>query len=131
MARLGRLERERARDLRAASTAVERCLWDILRHRRLGGHKFRRQHPIPPWTADFACVEARLVIEVDGGQHGHERDTARDRALASRGWRILRFWNFQIFQEPEGVTNLILQALQDASPSPQPSPIAAATGEGA
>src|SRR5689334_9074127 len=64
--------RARARDLRVGSTAAERCLWDIFRARRLGGHKFRRQHPIPPWTADFACIEARLVIEMGGSQHGHE-----------------------------------------------------------
>jgi very-short-patch-repair endonuclease len=131
VARLDRPDRERARNLRGASTAAERCLWDILRDRRLGGHKFRRQHPIPPWTADFACVEARLVIEVDGGEHGDARDTARDRALASQGWRVLRLWNFQIFQEPEGVAHLILGALRAASPSPHLSPIALATGEGA
>ena len=133
MAGLGRPERERARDLRGFATVAERCLWNILRDRRLAGHKFRRQHPIPPWTADFACVEARLVVEVDGGQHGRGADAARDRDLAVRGWRVLRFWNNRILEEPEGVARVVLEALRDphVAPSPRPSPIAGATGEGA
>jgi primosomal protein N' (replication factor Y) len=120
VAGLGRLERERARHLRGSATEAERRLWDLLPDRRLAGRKFRRQHPIPPWTADFACVEAHLVVEADGGQHGDERDLARDQALAAQGWRVLRFWNSQILEEPDSVATVISEALLTAAPPPRP-----------
>src|SRR6516164_10299732 len=88
----------RARDLRQNMTEAERALWYGLRNDQLGW-RFRRQHPIPPYIVDFACVEARLVVEADGGQHGRVGDhDARDRALREGGWQILRFWNNDIVQ---------------------------------
>src|SRR4051794_30808591 len=135
VAKLKPLARDRARDLRELSTEAERRLWNLVRGRRLGGYKFRRQHPIPPWTVDFACVEARLIVEADGGQHGGEADAARDRGLVARGWRGLRFWDNDILGEPDSLALVILDALRTSqqyeAPSPQPSPIALATGEGA
>jgi primosomal protein N' (replication factor Y) len=87
-------------------------LWARLRDRRLAGWHFRRQHPIPPYVADFACVEARLIVEVDGGQHQESaRDKMRDEYLTTREWRMLRFWNNDVLANTEGVLQQILAAL--------------------
>src|SRR5262249_30236703 len=81
----------RAKRLRRNMTEAERTLWNGLRYEQLGW-RFRRQHPIPPYVVDFACVEARLVVEADGGQHGTSNvDHLRDELLPRRGWRIVRF----------------------------------------
>ena len=90
---MGRLRRERARALRRSPTEAERRLWYALRRRRFDGHKFRRQQPLGPYFVDFFCIEAQLVVEVDGNHHaeqqGYDRD--RDEWLARRGLRVLRF----------------------------------------
>src|SRR4051812_15399737 len=84
----------RARSLRGASTDAEGVLWYRLRARRLNGYKFVRQEPIGPYTVDLICREARLIIEVDGGQHAESsHDAVRDKRLTDRNYRILRFWN--------------------------------------
>jgi len=102
----------RARALRRDMTDAERRLWAALRHRRLRALKFRRQHPIGRFILDFACVEHRLVVEADGGQHADSESDARRTAwLESRGWRVLRFWNNDILSNPEGVQEAILQAV--------------------
>jgi very-short-patch-repair endonuclease len=98
----GRPQHAQARTLRRESTDVERRLWSALRSRQFA-FKFRRQHPISPYVADFACIEARLVVELDGGQHGGERDAARDAALEAAGWRVLRYWNAQVVENLDGV----------------------------
>ncbi|HYD68666.1 endonuclease domain-containing protein [Azospirillum sp.] len=104
--------RDQARDMRRIPTDAERRLWSIVRRRQLGGWYFRRQHPIPPYIADFACIEAMLVVEADGGQHNESpHDAVRDRHLQSLGWRVLRFWNNDILANPEGVASVILDAL--------------------
>ena len=101
----------RARRLRRNTTKAERLLWDALRKDQLGW-RFRRQHPIPPYVVDFACVEARLVIEADGGQHGRRCDhDLRDKAVLRCGWRILRFWNNDILKNRAGVLETIAAAL--------------------
>jgi very-short-patch-repair endonuclease len=100
----------RARRLRRESTDAERALWHALRRNALGV-SFRRQHPIPPYVADFACVEARIVVEVDGGQHGGPRDTMRDAAMRAAGWRVLRFWNDEVLRNRPGVLTRIQEAL--------------------
>jgi primosomal protein N' (replication factor Y) len=101
----------RARRLRRYTTEAERLLWDALRKDQLGW-RFRRQHPIPPYVVDFACVEARLVIEADGGQHGRPGDhNVRDNALRRGGWRILRFWNNDILENRAGVLESIAVTL--------------------
>ncbi len=101
-------------------TDAERWLWQRLRDRELCGFKFRRQHPIGPFIIDFACVEKRLVIELDGGQHTErqELDASRSRYLQERGYRIIRFWNHEVLKEGESVLNAILSCLNDNSPSP-------------
>ena len=91
-----------ARHLRRAATEVEGRLWAALRSRQ-HGFKFRRQHPVPPFTVDFACIEARLIVELDGGQHGAERDAERDAILAGAGWLVQRYWNTDVISNLEGV----------------------------
>ena len=103
----------RAKNLRNNPTDAERRLWQKLRHRQFKGFKFRRQYPVGPYIADFACIETRLIIELDGGQHAVNTaaDLARDRFLASRGFRVIRFWNNQVLLETESVVDAILLVL--------------------
>ncbi len=104
-------------------TDAEQRLWSILRSRRLNGYKFRRQRPIGTFIADFACIEHRLVIEVDGGQHAeNERDERRTAALEAEGWRVIRFWNNDVLANPEGVATGILKALKSEVAEKAPSP---------
>jgi len=104
----------RARDLRLYQTDVERKLWRMLRGRQLGGFKFRRQYPIGRYFADFACAEARIVVELDGGQHGVRLDYEAERTaeLERRGWRVVRFWNSEVIENAVGVAEAILSALK-------------------
>ena len=123
-----------ARTLRTDGTEAERALWQRLRGRQLNGAKFRRQVALGPYVADLVCMEARLIVECDGGQHnGSTHDAERDAWMRAQGWRVLRFWNNEILGNIDGVLAVIAQALGDAavrqhSPSPQPSP---SEGEGA
>ena len=112
-----------ARELRRASTEAEKRLWYHLRNRRVGGFKFRRQMVIDRYIVDFVCLEAKLIIEADGGQHDVNRraDDARTGHLERHGYRVLRFWNHQILGETEAVLSSILDALSK-SPHPNPSP---------
>jgi very-short-patch-repair endonuclease len=101
----------RVRALRGDTTDAELVLWSGLRYERLGW-RFRRRHPIPPYVVDFACLEARLVIEADGGQHALPGEhQARDEVLRLAGWRLLRFWNNDIIENPTGVFETIAGVL--------------------
>jgi very-short-patch-repair endonuclease len=97
----------RVRSLRKEPTSAERALWQALRGSALDGLRFRRQHPIDRYVADFACVSLKLVIEVDGGVHGDDeqvlRDITRTEVIESLGWRVVRFTNGQVLQEIDGV----------------------------
>jgi very-short-patch-repair endonuclease len=116
----------RARQLRANATDAEALLWQRLRSRQLAGYKFRRQHPVGVFFADFACIEARLVVELDGGQHasaeGQLSDERRSAALAAQGYVVLRFWNHDVLQQTDVVLERILGALAHAGPHPNPLP---------
>ena len=103
----GKPQHRRARWLRREPTEVESKLWAALRSRQ-HAFKFRRQHPIPPFTVDFACVEARLVVELDGGQHGGQADIERDAILAAAGWLVRRYWNTEVIDNLDGVLADIL-----------------------
>ncbi|MCX7178278.1 MAG: endonuclease domain-containing protein [Proteobacteria bacterium] len=105
-------------------TDAEVCLWRRLRGRQIAGCKFRRQHPFMDYVLDFVCLEKRLVVEVDGGQHFEcEQDRLRDKYLQAAGFRVLRFWNNQVLQEIDGVVEAIWAVLQDESSHPLiPSP---------
>lgn len=112
-----------ARKLRREQTDAERKLWHALRDRRFAGYKFRRQQPIGPYIADFVCFAVKLVIELDGSQHGITENAAADRVrtdfLQSEGFNVLRFWNHEMNDNFEGVMETIWRALV-ARPSPSP-----------
>jgi very-short-patch-repair endonuclease len=124
--------KERARQLRREQTDAERKLWARLRARQLCGHKFRRQFVIGPFIMDFCCFERRLVVELDGGQHASQPDADRRRSefLLSRGYRVLRFWDNEVFENIDGVTEQIAQALKDPSRKSEPSPFPSPSGRG-
>jgi very-short-patch-repair endonuclease/gamma-glutamylcyclotransferase (GGCT)/AIG2-like uncharacterized protein YtfP len=124
--------KQSARDLRADSTDAERKLWSRLRNRRAGGFKFRRQFPIQGYIIDFFCVEAKLAVELDGGQHTDpdavEYDRIRDEALQAVGVCVLRFSDVDALRETDAVIDAIYRALTDG-PSPPPSPGIPGEGE--
>src|SRR5271166_6596928 len=95
-------QRGLARAMRGAPTDAERRLWRLLRDRRLGCLKFRRQVPVGPYIVDFLCVGARVIVEADGSQHAdNARDEVRDAYLAREGWKVLRFWNHDLLRNRE------------------------------
>lgn len=109
----------RARVLRKNMTDTERCLWSRLKRRQINGYKFRRQFAVGAYIADFICLEARLIIEVDGGQHAEqtEKDKLRDKWLVSQNFHVLRFWNNEVLRETDAVVEAIMQALK-STPTP-------------
>lgn len=124
--------RVRARSLRGHSTMAERALWHQLRDRRLAGHKFRRQHPIGPFFADFVCIEKKLIVELDGGQHFDDRglldDASRTATLNAFGFHVVRYDNRAVLTNMDGVLQSLLGSLCAGHPHPNPLPPA---GEGA
>jgi very-short-patch-repair endonuclease len=100
-------------------TDAERKLWFALRDRRFANFKFRRQVPIGPFVADFACYSARVIIEVDGGQHADSiRDQRRDRWFADNNFIVLRYWNNEVLSNLEGVLTVILDVLHARASAP-------------
>jgi adenine-specific DNA-methyltransferase len=102
-----------ARELRNNATEAERCLWRRLQRRQLGGFKFRRQRPVGPYICDFVCLEASMIVELDGSQHVAQApyDANRDRFLRSNGFRVLRFWNGDVLSQIGTVVETIYEAL--------------------
>ncbi|MBF0492570.1 MAG: endonuclease domain-containing protein [Deltaproteobacteria bacterium] len=98
--------------LRKKSTNTENDLWYYLRSRHLKGLKFRRQHILGAYIVDFVCLEKRIVIELDGSQHIEcaNKDSERDEWLKSEGYKVLRFWNNEFYENREGVLSKILEA---------------------
>jgi very-short-patch-repair endonuclease len=113
---------DHAKRLRRRMTDAERRLWQYLRAGRLAGLKFRRQHPVPPYIVDLCCVEARLVVELDGSQHSPAADAARTRYLQSQGWRVVRFWDNDVLREVEAVVTAIWDFASRPALSPTPLP---------
>jgi very-short-patch-repair endonuclease len=121
--------KERAQTLRQNMTDAENRIWYYLRNRRLGGYKFVREHVIGHYIADFVCREKKLIIEIDGGQHmdAIEYDLLRTKDLESRGYRVLRIWNHEVFKNIQGVMDSVLNLLEAVPtpntliPSPSPS----------
>jgi very-short-patch-repair endonuclease len=104
--------------MRSEPTPAEHRLWQILRAKRLAGYKFKRQLPIDCYIVDFVCLARRLIVEADGGQHNdNASDLKRDAHLTAQGFRVLRFWNNDIFENQEGVLTSILYALQAPLPA--------------
>ena len=124
-----------ARNLRNNATPAERILWQQLRLLKSEGRHFRRQVRLAGYVADFACHYPKIVVELDGGQHGEaiQYDAHRTKALNAEGYQVLRFWNIDITQALEGVVDRIRHAVKLATtftyenssterPPPQPSP---------
>ncbi len=102
-----------ARGLRRNPTEAERALWRHLRLRQMDGKKFRRQQPIGRYIVDFVCLDKKVIIELDGGQHAERvsSDAERTALLQAQGFRVLRFWNHEVLGNIEGVTEAIRSAL--------------------
>ena len=115
------MARVRARALRQGQTDAEALLWSKLRGRQLLGLKFRRQHPIGTYFADFACIDIGLVIELDGGQHADRdasgRDQKRNSDMLSLGFQTVRFWNNDVLTQTDAVLEKILQAAETLTPT--------------
>jgi very-short-patch-repair endonuclease len=113
--------RKWAIELRSRMPDAEVILWSRLRRKALSGFRFRRQHPIGPYIADFACPLLRLVVEVDGGTHSTDDEVAHDRRrdayMKSHGWRVFRVNNQDVYHHLDGV----LEAICRHSPPPRPS----------
>ena len=112
------------RVLRAAQADAERLMWRHLCNRQLPGWKFRRQHEIDAYIPDFACVDANLIVELDGGQHVERTryDERRTEALQRMSFRVLRFWNHDVLPASDGVLEQIVVALTLTPPHPDPRP---------
>ena len=122
-----------AAPLRRNATEVEKRFWTAVRNRQLGGFKFRRQMTVCPYIVDFACIEAMLVVELDGGQHKPEVDAARTAYLERLGYLVHRVWNNEMIENEAGVLEAVLALLMDRIAAKkktltQPSPVR--TGEG-
>lgn len=107
-------------------TEAEIVLWTFVRKRSLSGFKFRRQHPIGPYIADFACIQAKLVVEVDGATHWTPEQLAHDARrtafMERAGWRVLRVTNLDVFENMHGVWLTIEQRLPPPAAAPPSSP---------
>ena len=110
-----------AREMRKQPTDTENYLWKYLRSRQILGSKFRRQQPIGPYIVDFVNFEEKVVIELDGGQHAinEATDAARDLFLRQEGYKVLRFWDNEVFLNTDGVLEVISEAI---TPHPTPLP---------
>jgi len=126
----------RARNLRKNAPDCERILWRELRNRKFANYKFRRQHPVDPYTLDLYCPALKLAIELEGSGHSYrlreQRDRVREEFLIKRGITVLRFWNHQVREELESVVEAIWLTLEErnaANPSPSSSPFTKGRGE--
>jgi very-short-patch-repair endonuclease len=112
-------KRQFARRLRRDMTEAEERLWRELRSRRLDRIKFRRQVPIGSYIADFTCLDARLIVEIDGSQHAESHhDVVRHAELKRRGFRVLRFWNDDVLKDINSVCDTIIAYARDAGLQP-------------
>lgn len=118
------LKNKLQRGLRRTMTDAERLLWQVLRNKQMVGLKFRRQHPFGDFILDFVCMDRKLVIEVDGGQHAEniETDNIRTDKLRSAGFRVLRFWNHEVLGQLEAIKEKIWLELK-VEPHPHPGPL--------
>src|SRR5215207_1506601 len=108
----------KSRELRRDGSRAEKICWHLIRDRRINGVKFRRQHPIGPYFADFACISRKLVIEIDGDHHAFhvEADARRTAAMEREGWRVIRFWANEVVQNPDGIWEEIQLVLNNVPP---------------
>jgi very-short-patch-repair endonuclease len=112
-------------------TDAEHFVWRQIRKKQFAGHRFRRQHPTDVYIVDFVCLESRLIVEIDGGQHAarREEDETRTERLNELGFRVLRFWNHDVFKEWDAIATVIFKSLANGKvagetkhPPPCPPP---------
>ena len=116
-----------ARVLRSSATREERKMWELLSRYR---PKFTRQLPISPYIVDFACRRAKLVVEIDGGQHAESaRDAVRDQWLADQGWSVFRVWNSDVRENPRGAAEAIVARAAECLGGTHPRPLPSREGE--
>ena len=120
-----------ARKLRRSSTDVEKKLWHRIRDKQIEDFRFRRQRPIGKFIVDFICIDARLIVELDGGQHAENAlgDSKRTEFLESLGYKVLRFWNNEVIENMEGVLERVREELLSTR-SPTPPSALPLAGEG-
>lgn len=113
--------KQHARRLRISATEAEKHLWRHLRCRQLANYKFRRQHVLGAYIVDFVCLEAKLVIELDGGQHQQQivYDQCRTEHLVVMGFKVIRFWNNEVLLQTDAV---LMRIMENLSPHPNPLP---------
>ena len=113
-----------ARQLRKNMTDTERFVWKRIRYRQLGGYRFRRQVPVGPYIADFVCFEAKVVLELDGGQHATQllSDTERTHWFEGQGFVVVRFWNNEAIENWDTIADYLVGVLQARTPHPNPPP---------
>ena len=111
---MNKLFKQRSRDLRKNLTDAEQKLWQKLRNKQIHGNKFRRQFVLGNYIVDFVCLDKRLIIEVDGGQHmdNVDYDLQRDKWLKKQNFKVLRFWNNQVLNEIDSVLEVIVKNLE-------------------
>ncbi len=111
---MNNLLKQRSRDLRKNLTDAEQKLWQKLRNKQIYGNKFRRQFVLGNYIVDFICLDKRLIIEVDGGQHMENvsYDSQRDEWLKNQNFKVLRFWNNQVLGEINSVLDVIVKKLE-------------------
>ena len=111
----------KARELRRDPSRAEKPCWELIRTHRMEGIKFRRQHPIGPYFADFVCASKGLVVEIDGDQHADrvEADSQRTALMESCGWRVVRFSARDVVQNPEGIWTAIHCLINESASTPQ------------
>jgi len=119
-----------AKKLRSNPTPAEYFFWSHIRCRQVAGFKFRRQFPLGEYVVDFICLDKKLIVELDGGQHNTDEsehyDARRTKWLNEKGYRVVRFWNNDVMNNMEGVMERLFEVL---SPPPQPSPSTEGEGE--
>jgi very-short-patch-repair endonuclease len=112
-----------ARKLRKEQTDAEKIIWQCLRNKQMNGNKFRRQFQIDKYIVDFICLNKKLIIELDGGQHANnKKDLKRDAFLKSKGYNIIRIWDNEVMSNKEGVLEMIENIINADAPHPNPLP---------
>ena len=121
-----------ARKLRRTQTDAERALWQRMRDRQLHGYKFRRQMPVKPYIVDFACIELKLIVELDGSQHLQQKqhDDQRTRFLEASGYQVVRFWNNEVLKNMESVLESLSLTIAQREQVLKSSPEGEDLGEG-
>lgn len=125
-----------ARRERATANELARTVWQFVRNRQICNQKFRREHPIPPYTADFCCIDLKLILEIDGADHftatGQDRDRARDDFLNDRGYRVVRIPGYDVLRDARQVRETIVEEVKKrtAELAPHPQPLSPPRGEG-